>query len=84
MGRTANDQQNDSKNNEETALVDSQWLQNENSEMKKQKGRDEERDSRMKNRLDESQLDKVKLSFVKKRETFTNILELSNEAKVTS
>ena len=84
MGRTANDQQHDSKNNEETALVDSQWLQNENSEMKKQKGRDEERDSRMKNRLDESQLDKVKLSFVKKRETFTNILELSNEAKVTS
>ena len=84
MGRIANDQQNDSKNNEETALVDSQWLQNENSEMKKQKGRDEERDSRMKNRLDESQLDKVKLSFVKKRETFTNILELSNEAKVTS
>ena len=84
MGRTANDQQNDSKNNEETALVDSQWLQNENSEMKKQKGRDEERDSRMKNRLDESQLDEVKSSFFKKRETFTNILELSNEAKVTS
>ena len=84
MGRTANDQQNDSKNNEETSLVDSQWLQNENSEMKKQKGRDEERDSRMKNRLDESQLDEVKSSFFKKRETFTNILELSNEAKVTS
>ena len=84
MGRTANDQQNDSKNNEETALVDSQWLQNENSEMKKQKGRDEERGSRMKNRLDESQLDEVKSSFFKKRETFTNILELSNEAKVTS
>ena len=84
MGRTANDQQNDSKNNEETALVDSQWLQNENSEMKKQKGRDEERGSRMTNRLDESQLDEVKSSFFKKRETFTNILELSNEAKVTS
>ena len=83
MGKAANDQQNVSENNEDTALVDSQWLQSENSEMKNQKGGYEERDSRMTRRLDECQLDEVKSSIFKKRETFTNILELSNEAKVT-
>ena len=84
MGRIANYQQNDFKNNEDTALVESQWLQNENSEMKKQKGRDEERDSPMRKRLDMCQLDELKSSIFKKRDTFTNILELSNQAKVTS
>ena len=52
--------------------------------MKKQKGRDEERDSPMRKRLDKCQLDDVKSSIFKKRDTFTNILEVSNQAKVTS
>ena len=86
MGKAAYEQQNDLEKNENAALVDDEWLKNENSEIKKRRGRTILKDIDEDALLDRN-LNEAKFYYGPKNingsDAFTNILELPGQEKVT-
>ena len=86
MGKAAYEQQNDLEKNENAALVDDEWLKNENSEIKKRRGRTILKDIDEDALLDRN-LNGANFYYGPKNingnDAFTNILELPGQEKVT-
>ena len=86
MGKATREQQNDLEKNEDTALVDDEWLKDENSEIKKRRGRttlkDVHEDALLEHNLNEANL-YYGPENANGRDNFANILDLPDQEKVT-
>ena len=86
MGKSVHEQQNELDKNENTALVDDEWLKNENSEIKKRRGRtilkDIDEDALLERNLNEANF-YYGPKNINGSDAFTNILDLPGQEKVT-